>query len=51
MKNDRTNLIFILDESGSMGHLRDAVISGFNEVLQEQQKGEGQVLVNAWTFN
>ncbi len=32
-----TEIVFILDESGSMGHLKDSTISNFNEVLESQK--------------
>lgn len=41
----KTEIICILDQSGSMGHLRDDVIGGFNTFLADQQKvpGEGRI--------
>ena len=38
--NDRkkpTEIVFILDESGSMRHLKDSTISSFNEMLESQK--------------
>lgn len=36
----RTNVLFILDKSGSMGSTKAQVITGFNEQLQQLQKKE-----------
>lgn len=41
MKNDYTEIAFILDRSGSMESCRDAAIEGFNHFLREQQQVEG----------
>ena len=45
MKKDLTELVFILDMSGSMEHLTDDTIGGFNSVLKEHAGKEGEVLV------
>ena len=37
MKKGLTELVFILDKSGSMGGLETATISGFNEMLMKQK--------------
>ena len=41
MKKDLTELVFILDMSGSMAHLTDDTIGGFNSVLKEHNDGIG----------
>ncbi len=51
MKKDLTELIFILDMSGSMAHLTDDTIGGFNSVLKEHANKEGEVLVTTYLFN
>ena len=51
MKKDLTELVFILDMSGSMGHLTDDTIGGFNSVLKEHNDGKGEVLVTTYLFN
>jgi uncharacterized protein YegL len=51
MKNDLTELVFVLDMSGSMAHLTDDTIGGFNSVLKEQAGKEGEVLVTTYLFN
>ena len=47
----RTELVFILDMSGSMEHLTADTIGGFNSVLKEQAAKEGEVLVTTYLFN
>ena len=51
MKKDLTELVFILDMSGSMSPLTDDTVGGFNSVLQEHRDGKGDVLVTTWLFN
>lgn len=51
MKKNLTELVFILDMSGSMAHLTDDTIGGFNSVLKEHAGKEGDVLVTTWLFN
>ena len=51
MKNDVTELVFILDSSGSMESLTDDTIGGFNSVLKEQSEKEGKVLVTTILFS
>lgn len=41
MKNNYSEIAFVLDRSGSMDGCREAAIEGFNRFLQEQQKIEG----------
>ena len=41
MKENKTELVFILDRSGSMGGLESDTIGGFNGML-EKQKAEGE---------
>ena len=51
MKKDLTEVVFILDASGSMDSLTDDTIGGFNAVIKEQKGKEGNVLVSAVEFN
>ena len=51
MKNNTTELVMILDMSGSMDHLTDDTIGGFNSVIKEQSGKEGEVLVTSYLFN
>ena len=50
MKN-RTELVFILDKSGSMSGLEQDTIGGYNSMLEKQKALEGQVLVTTVLFN
>lgn len=47
----RTELVFILDMSGSMERLTDDTIGGFNSILKEQADKDGEVLVTTYVFN
>ena len=51
MKNNLTELVFILDMSGSMSDLTDDTVGGFNSVLKEHNDGKGEVLVTTYLFN
>ena len=41
-----TELVFILDRSGSMSGLEADTIGGFNAMIEKQRKEEGEVLVS-----
>jgi uncharacterized protein YegL len=51
MKKDVTELVFVLDKSGSMAGLEGDTIGGYNSILKKQQKGEGEVIVTTVLFN
>jgi len=51
MKNDLTELVFILDRSGSMGGLESDTVGGFNAMLRKQKEGEGKALVTTVLFD
>ena len=51
MKKNLTELVFILDMSGSMSPLTDDTIGGFNSVIREHNDGKGEVLVTTYVFN
>ena len=51
MKQGLTEIAFILDRSGSMHHLVDDTIGGFNSVIQEQREGLGEVYVTTVLFS
>ena len=51
MKNNLTELVFILDKSGSMAGLETDTIGGFNAMLKKQQKAEGDAYVTTVLFN
>ena len=44
-------IIFVLDESGSMYHLTSDVIGGFNSLITEQKEVEGAANVSLYTFS
>ena len=51
MKKGLTELVFILDRSGSMQGLEDDTIGGFNSLIEKQKKAEGEALVSAVLFD
>ena len=51
MKNNLTELVLILDMSGSMDHLTSDTIEGFNSVVKEHNDSQGEVLVTTYVFN
>jgi len=51
MKSNLTELVFILDRSGSMAGLETDTIGGFNSVLDKQKKEEGDALVTTVLFD
>ena len=51
MSNNTTELVFILDRSGSMHGLEKDTIGGFNSMLEKQKKAEGRVLVSTVLFD
>ncbi len=50
-KNQITELVIIVDKSGSMAGLEEDTIGGINAMLEEQRKIEGECLVTAVLFN
>ena len=51
MKNNITELVFILDRSGSMAGLESDTIGGFNAMIEKQKKQEGACLVSTVLFD
>lgn len=51
MKKNFTKIVFILDASGSMCHLRDDTIGGFNAMIEEQKDQPGTVSVSTVLFD
>ena len=51
MRNNVTELVFILDRSGSMAGLESDVVGGFNATLQRQKEEEGSLLVSTVLFD
>ncbi len=46
-----TELVFILDRSGSMGGLESDTIGGFNSMLAKQKKEPGECMVSTVLFD
>ena len=51
MKKGLTELVFILDRSGSMAGLEGDTIGGFNAMIAKQQKAEGEAYVSTVLFD
>ena len=51
MKTNRTELVFILDRSGSMSGLESDTIGGFNSMLEKQKKEAGDAVVTTVLFD
>lgn len=51
MKKNVTEVVFILDKSGSMAGLETDTIGGFNSMLNKQKKAEGDAFVTTVLFN
>ncbi len=51
MEKDFTELIFILDKSGSMSGLEKDTIGGYNSVLKKQQEVEGECRITTVLFD
>ena len=46
-----TEVVFILDRSGSMGGLESDTIGGYNSMLKKQQEEEGDVIISTVLFD
>ena len=51
MKKNLTELVFILDRSGSMQGLEGDTIGGFNAMIEKQKKEPGKALVSTVLFD
>jgi len=51
MKKNLTELVMILDRSGSMNGLESDTIGGYNSMLKKQREAEGEVLVSTVLFD
>ncbi len=51
MRENLTELVFILDRSGSMSGLESDTIGGFNSMIAKQQKEEGEAIVSTVLFD
>ena len=51
MKKNLTEMVFILDRSGSMAGLEADTIGGFNAMIEKQKQEEGEALVSTVLFS
>ncbi|HPB16723.1 MAG: vWA domain-containing protein [Clostridia bacterium] len=51
MRKDLTELVFILDRSGSMSGMESDTIGGFNSLLEKQKKVDGEAIVTTVLFD
>ena len=51
MKKGLTELVFILDRSGSMSGLEADTIGGFNSLIEKQKKEDGEAYVSVVLFD
>ena len=51
MKNNITELVFILDRSGSMAGLEADTIGGFNAMIEKQKKEPGKAFLSTLLFD
>jgi len=51
MKKNLTELVFIIDKSGSMSGMELDTIGGFNSMIEKQRKEDGECLVSCVLFD
>jgi uncharacterized protein YegL len=51
MKKNLTEMVFILDKSGSMAGLEADTIGGFNAMIERQKQADGEALVSTVLFS
>ncbi len=51
MNNNLTEIVFILDRSGSMAGLEADTVGGFNAMVEKQKNEPGEALLSAVLFN
>ena len=51
MNNNLTEIVFILDRSGSMAGLEGDTIGGFNAMVEKQKKEDGEALLSTVLFS
>ena len=51
MRKGLTEVVFILDRSGSMSGLEADTIGGFNSLIEKQRKEEGEVVISTVLFD
>lgn len=50
-ENNVTELVFIIDKSGSMAGFENDTVGGFNAMIEKQRQGEGEVYVSTVLFD
>lgn len=51
MRKDLTEIVFILDRSGSMSGLERDTIGGFNSMIEKQKRQKGEALISTVLFD
>ena len=51
MRKNMTEIVFILDRSGSMSGLETDTIGGFNSMIEKQKKENGEALISTVLFD
>ena len=51
MRKNLTEIVFILDRSGSMSGLEADTIGGFNSMIEKQKKADGEALISTVLFD
>ncbi len=51
MRKNLTEIVFILDRSGSMSGLESDTIGGFNSMIGKQKKAKGEALISTILFD
>ena len=51
MRKNLTEIVFILDRSGSMSGLESDTIGGFNSMIEQQKKTDGEALISTILFD
>lgn len=51
MRKNLTEIVFVLDRSGSMSGLEADTIGGFNSMSEKQKKAEGEALISTVLFD
>ena len=51
MRKNLTEIVFILDRSGSMSGLETDTIGGFNSMIEKQKKADGEALISTVLFD
>ena len=51
MNKNLTEIVYILDRSGSMGGLEEDTIGGFNSMMDKQKKADGDAIVSTVLFD